>query len=267
MERKMKCDDPDGAPWNTAPGAVPLSSGEIHIWRAEPNSSSLPLDQYHRLLSPEERRRAERYHFDGDRNRFIFRRGVLRTILGLYTKTPPAELFFNFSRRGKPELADGVGTDKIKFNLSFSNGLALFSFARDQEIGIDIEYIRQVPEIEEISLRFFATFENYALRALPETRRKDAFFSIWTRKEAFIKATGDGMSCPLNKFCVSLAPGGPYHLLSIEGKPEESSLWSIIPFAPAARYAAALAVRSRSYQLRYWKWEDDILGLKGNSNG
>lgn len=255
------------APWSKRPLAMSLSLNEIHIWRAEPDESINLLEQCRGLLSSDERKRAGRYHFDRDRNRFVLRRGILRTILGLYTNIVPDQLAFKYSECGKPELADGEGVKNIRFNLSFSNGLTLLAFARDQEIGIDVEHVRQVSETEEISLRFFTAFENYTFRSLPEARKKEAFFSLWTCKEAFIKATGHGMSCPLNKFCVSLVPGETSRLLSIEENPEEACRWSIIPFAPAAGYMAAMAVRSRAYQVKYWQWENGFLGSEASSNG
>lgn len=244
-----------------------LSPGKIHIWRAELDESGMSIPRYYRLLSQDELRRAERYRFDSDRHRYILRRGILREILGFYTGTSPARLSFDYGKRGKPELVERSGSDKINFNLSFSNRLAVFAFARNLDIGVDIENVCCVPEMGDMSLRFFSLFENRALQVLPESRKNDAFFSLWTCKEAFIKATGDGMSFPLNEFCVSFGPGSPPELLSVMGNPAAASQWSIFGFTPEIGYTAALAARTHSFQLIYWKWEEALLDLKENLNG
>jgi 4'-phosphopantetheinyl transferase len=267
MEREMLYDDPEEVLWGAPSLPMALSSGEIHIWGADLGEPGMSMAQYYRLLSQDERKRAERYHFDKDRHRFILRRGILRKILGTYTNTPPERLSFGYSQRGKPELVDRAGMDEIKFNLSFSNRLAVFAFARDLEVGIDIENVRCVPEMGDMSFRFFSAFENRALQVLPETRKKYAFFSLWTCKEAFVKATGDGMSFPLNEFCVSLGPSPAPQLTSVRGNPPASSRWSIFTFTPDIGYTAALAARSQTFQLAYWKWEEAFLDSRENSSG
>jgi 4'-phosphopantetheinyl transferase len=138
--------------------------------------------------------------------------------------------------------------------MSDSEGLALYAFTRDHEVGVDVERIRDIPEMDQIAERFFSTRENAIFRELPESKKKEAFFNCWTLKEAFIKAIGDGLHCPLDKFEVSLVPGEPANLLSIEGDSRAAARWSIQELKPSCGFAAAFAVEERSYQLHCWQW-------------
>ncbi len=247
------------ANWSLGPLPRSLALNEVHLWRANQDLSSHTIDRYHQILSLDEQKRARRYHFERDRIRFVFRRGLLRKILGIYTNTAPGEFVFNCAKYGKPELDAGAGMERIHFNSSSSNGLVLLAFSRGLELGVDVERVREIPEMEEISRRFFTQAESRALSVFPAAERRPAFFSAWTCKEAFLKATGDGLSYPLDKFCVSITPGENSRLLCIEGDLEEAARWSILSFVPEADYIAALAVRSRVHQIKYWKLVEDAL--------
>jgi 4'-phosphopantetheinyl transferase len=198
--------------------------------------------------------RAERFHFEHDRKRFIVARGILRTILGWYLGVEHSRLQFCYRKNGKPALADTFGKGRIHFNLSHSEGLALYAFTRDREIGVDIEYIHDLSEMDQIAERFFSTGENNVFRELPESKKKEAFFRCWTCKEAFIKAIGDGLSHPLDKFDVSSVPGEPARLLGIEGDAKAASRWTIQELKPASGFAAAFAAEGRRWRLRCWQW-------------
>jgi len=202
----------------------------------------------------DERMRAERFHFERDRKRFIVRRGILRTILGCYLSIEPSRLRFCYGKNGKPALADTSGKGRIRFNLSHSEGLALVAFTRDREIGVDIEHIRDISEMEQIAERFFSVREYTVFRVLPKSKKKEAFFNCWVRKEAFTKAIGDGLSWPLDKFDVSLILGESARLLRIEGDSKGASRWSIQDLKPASGFAAAFAVEGRSGRLHCWQW-------------
>ncbi len=215
-----------------------------------------PISQYYSLLAANERKRAERFHFEKDRNRFIVRRGILRILLGCYLGVEPSRLLFSYGKNDKPVLADIYDSTEMHFNLSHSEGLAIYAFTGDREIGIDIEQIRDIPDMEQIFERFFSPRENEVFHILPESRRKEAFFNCWTRKEAFIKATGDGLSMPLDKFDVSLVPGEPARLLRIEGDTEEAQRWSMQDLKDASGFAAALAVKGPCGNIRSWQWSD-----------
>lgn len=231
-----------------------LATNEIHVWRA---SLDQPLSRFHRLrqtLSMDERMRAERFHFEQDRKRFIVGRGILRTILGRYLNVEPDRLQFCYGKNGKPMLADTFSKMTIFFNMSDSGRLALYAFSRDGEIGVDIEKICDNPERDQIADQFFSVRESAVFRALPETMKKEAFFNCWTRKEAFIKAIGDGFSRPLDKFDVSLVPGEPARLLRIVGDSKGAYRWSIQELESASGYAAALAIEGRIKQLNCLQW-------------
>ena len=233
-----------------------LKTNEIHVWRASLEQSVSRFQMLSQTLSPDERMRAERFHFDQDSRCFIASRGILRTILGWYLSVKPDQLQFCYGRYGKPALSDTFGKETIRFNLSKSDGVALFAFTRNREIGVDIECVRDISEMDDIAERFFSVKENDVFRALPKSKRKEAFFYCWTRKEAFVKAIGNGLSYPLDKFEVSLVPGQPADLLSIEGSSKGAAQWYIQDLGPASGFAAAFAVRRRSWRLHYWRWRD-----------
>ena len=230
-----------------------LTSDEIHVWCAPLDLSVSRFEMLSQTLSLDERMRAERFHFEKDRKRFIIGRGILRIILGYYLGVEPSRLQFCYGKCGKPALANTFGNGILHFNLSRSEGLALYAFSRDYQVGADIEYIRHIPEVDQIVERFFSATENNVFRALPESKKKEAFFNCWTRKEAFIKAIGDGLFYPLDKFDVSLVPGEPAELLGIDGDSKGPSQWTIQQLKPAFGFAAAFAVQGRSLRLHCWQ--------------
>ena len=186
--------------------------------------------------------------------RFIVRRGILRKILSHYCNTEPGHLRFGYGENGKPGLVPMADKQSIHFNVSHSDGVALFAFSRDHEIGVDIERVRGIDDVEQIARRFFSKKENDALRVLSYRKKKEAFFNCWTRKEAYIKATGAGMACPLDQFEVSLIPGEPARILRIMEDRQAAEQWSIHALYPAAGYKAALAVESRGLRLSCHEW-------------
>lgn len=228
-----------------------LKAGLIHIWHA---CLDQPTSRFQGLLSTDERARAGRYYFEKDWRRYIVRRGILRKILAGYLGTEPGRLRFCYGANGKPMLSNTYSQEKIHFNLSHSEGLALYAFTRDREIGVDIEFVREVPEMEQIVANFFPAGERADFETVPESMKKEAFFNGWTRKEAFIKATGGGLSLPLDSFEVSLAPGEPARLLAIEGDPAAAARWSVLDLATDAGFAAALAVKGQIGDIQYRQW-------------
>lgn len=202
----------------------------------------------------DERMRAERFHFEEDRKRFIICRGILRTILGHYLGVEPSWVQFCYGKNKKPALANTTFKGEIHFNLSHSEGLALYAFNRNREIGVDIEYIRDIPEIEQIAKRFFSERENAVFQILPKSKKREALFNCWTRKEAFVKAMGDGLSWPLDRFDVSLVPDEPARVQRIEGDSRAASQWSIDDLKPAPGYTAAFAIKGRIGRVHFWQW-------------
>jgi len=242
--------------WNTPPAYFELSNKDVHIWQAALDSPGNRVQEFREKLSLDERAKAERLRFERDRNRFIVRFGILRTILGFYTGTEPNEIRFCYGNRGKPRLCDAFGRAGIHFNVSHSEGLALYVFTRDHEVGVDIERIRDIPEMEEIVEQFFSARENAIFRSLPRSKKRQAFFTCWTRKEAFMKVIGEGLFYPLNRFDVSFSPDEPSRLLSIDGDPEKASQWFMLSLKPAVGFIAALAIKGHGWRLHFWQGPD-----------
>jgi len=237
------------------PPRLILGTDEIHIWVAVLEQ---PVSRLHRLaetLSSEERMKADHFHFEKDRRYFTARRGILRTILGSYLNAESSLVTFRYGRYRKPELNDAFGNGRIHFNLSHSDWVAVFAFARDCEIGVDIEFLRDISGMEQIVEHFFSVRENELFGALGENQKREAFFKGWTCKEAFIKAVGDGLYRPLNRFEVSLLPGEPTKVLRIEGDAGEACRWSIQELNPAPNCVGALAIKAQRFETKCWRWE------------
>jgi 4'-phosphopantetheinyl transferase len=231
-----------------------LPADDIHIWCADLDQPASLVQSLKHTLSIDERMRAERFHFEKDRKRFIARRGILRTILGRYLNAEAGRLQFNYENNGKPALTDTFGNQPIHFNTSRSESLALFAFTRNYEIGVDIECIREIPEMHQIVENFFSAGENSAFFALPDSLKKAAFFNCWTRKEAFLKATGVGLSVPLDQVEVSLVSGEPAKLITPGKKGERESQWLIQDLKASSGFAAALATRKSDGRVECWQW-------------
>lgn len=239
--------------WSFPPADLALSSNDVHVWRGSLDQPDLRLQQLAETLSADERKKAERFYFEQHRKRFIVGRGLLRTILGHYLSIEPGRLQFCYGSRGKPALAETFGGGTLCFNLSHSQGLALYAFTLNRQIGIDVEGIRLIPEVERIVERFFSAREHSLFCALPPSQKYEGFFHCWTRKEAYLKAIGDGLAKSLDQIEVSLAPGEPARLLSIAGNPQEAERWSLQELKPGSGYVAALVVEGSSWRLACWQ--------------
>ena len=226
----------------------------MHVWLAELEQPERAVQHLASTLSENELLRARRFYFERDRQHFIVARGLLRTILGWYLALSPARLQFTYGPRGKPSLSASCGGEQLRFNVSHSHELALYAVTRGREIGVDIEFMRSLEDADDIARHFFSAHERATLRSLPARLKYQAFYNCWTRKEAYIKAIGEGLSQPLDEFAVSLAPGEPARLLSVMGKPDEVSRWTFEALQPPAGYAAALAVEGAGWQFACWKW-------------
>jgi 4'-phosphopantetheinyl transferase len=244
------------SPWRAPPETLVLGADEVHVWRATLDRPPSQIQEFLDNLATDEQARAERFYFERDREHFIVARGVLRAILGGYLNRPPESLSFCCSSHGKPALAGESDGDAIRFSVSHSHGVALYAVTRGREVGIDIERIRFDVAVAEISERFFSSREVAMLRSLRVEVQRQAFFNCWTRKEAYIKARGEGLSLPLDEFDVSLAPGEPAALLGTQRDPSEASRWSLQEITPAPGYAAALAVAGHGWRLTCWQRPD-----------
>jgi len=240
--------------WRPPPVALELQNDEVHVWRA---TLDLPIGQVWgllNLLSADERRTAERFHFQTHRNRYIIGRGLLRTILSRYLNSAPGRLRFCYGPYGKPSLVEAYGEETLSFNVSHSRDLALFAVTRGRALGVDIEHVAADLASQQLAERFFSPREVAVLRTLPVHLRQEGFFTCWTRKEAYLKARGEGLMLALEQFEVSLIPGEPAALRYTQEGPQEASRWSLQDLFPGPEYVAALAVEGHEWRLSCWQW-------------
>jgi 4'-phosphopantetheinyl transferase len=243
-------------PWRSPPETLVLGLDEVHVWRANLDQTPSQIQSFRHNLATDEQARAERFHFERDREHFIVARGVLRAILGGYLKRAPEGLSFCYGSHGKPALAGESGGDAIRFNVSHSHGIALYAVTRGREVGVDLERIRFNLAVAEIAERFFSRREVAMLRTLPTEEQREAFFRSWTRKEAYLKARGEGLSSPLDQIDVSPASGKPDAVPGTQPDSSEASRWTFQELAPAPGYVAALAVEGHGWRLACWQWPD-----------
>ena len=248
------------APAPAEPASI-LGPGIVHVWRVSLTAATDRVYRLETLLSPDERERADRFAFPELRRRFVVGRGRLRSLLGRYTGVPAAELRFRYGPRGKPALDAPSRPDSVRFNVSDSHELALVAVARGRELGVDVEWTgRAIPDAEQVAERFFSPVERAALRALPPPLRLAAFYACWTRKEAFVKALGDGLALPLDAFDVSLAPDGPAALLAGRGPAAGLDRWELRALDAGPGYAAALVIEGSGCRVVLRDWSDEHAG-------
>ena len=220
-----------------------LGSTDIHLWSIPLEGSDEYVGTHMKALSPEERQRAERFHFARHRRRFTTARFFLRRLLSAYTGISAERLRFRYGPQGKPTLIDS----KLHFNLSHSGELALLALNPSQPLGVDVERLRPVTDALKIAQRFFSANEQEALLQTTENQRDEAFMRCWTRKEAYIKAIGGGLSIPLHSFDVTLDQ--PPRFLSLENDRDKAHWWSLYHLEPRPGYLGALAVSGQNWCL------------------
>jgi len=218
-----------------------LLADQVHVWRVPLNQNPGRISELNEVLSADERARADRFHFEKDRNQFIEARASLRLLLSKYLSVSAKEVTLSFGVQGKPALANGLSNNGLGFNLSRRDGLALIAVTRDREIGVDVELVRPDLPIFEIAAVSFSESELAALRSLPVNLQAAGFYNCWTRKEAYIKARGEGFSFPLKQFDVSLVPGAAARLLEVRGDTSEAERWTLQELSVGDGYVAALA--------------------------
>jgi 4'-phosphopantetheinyl transferase len=231
-----------------------LATDQIHVWRVPLNQNPIRIPEFKELLSPDERARAERFRFDKDRNQFIESRAALRLLLSQYLNISPTALTLSKAAHGKPALANGQSNSGLRFNLSRRDGLALVAVARNREIGVDVELIQAGLPIFEIANVSFSENELAELQSLPEAQQAAGFYNCWTRKEAYVKARGEGFSFPLKQFDVSLTPGAAAKLLEVRGSNTEVDRWTLQDVAAGDGYVAALMFESPNATIIYKDW-------------
>ena len=238
---------PDPYRWSTSLPDRQLAPDAVHVWRVALRVDTETVDALHSVLSPDESQRAACYRFERDRQAFIVARGALRFVLGRYMNRSPEDIHFGYGAHGKPELVD---MPDLQFNLSHAGDVALIAVARERALGVDVEPVRALPDADAIVGRFFSPLEVAVYRSLPEPARPEAFFTCWTRKEAFIKALGDGLTFPLGDFDVTVHPDEPALLLGVRdvAPPPEWHLRAL-PVDPG--YVATVAVEGPPCTITY----------------
>lgn len=233
-----------------------LELNHVQIWQADLNLSRLILQSLEKLLSSDEQQRAQRFKFEKDRYSFIAARGILRTILSRYLRIDPEMIQFNYSAKGKPFLAQV--SLPINFNLSHSQGKAIYAIALNQTLGIDLEAIRSI-EALSLAKRFFCESEYRWLASLSPQEQNSAFFKLWTCKEAYLKATGEGL-VGLQEVEIALPLSSPIQLLKISNQPELAKDWRLylLPLEDD-QFAATLAIQNPDAQLQYFNYSS-LLG-------
>ena len=219
--------------WQPPPTAVRLQDNEIHVWCAPLRGFRGELPRLYSTLDAEERARAGRFRFAGDRDDFIACRGILRRLLGQYTHRKPSTIEFAYGRHGKPELAAPGIDGPLHFNASHSGALALYAVTAACPVGVDIELVRTIPNVEDLAVRFLAASEARGVMALPRIRRIEKFFACWTVKEAYLKATGEGIGSRLS----AELPAG----------------WHVHPVWPAAGYVGSIVYTHDAARLVCWQ--------------
>jgi len=245
--------------WQIPPAKLVLGKDEVHVWRAQLEVPSSCLANICEILSADERVRADSFFFEKHRQNFLVSHGFLRAILAYYVDCAPDRLQFRYTNSGKPFLAAPSSAARLSFNLSHSGSLAVYAITIERAIGVDLEQIRSEIDTEEIARQFFSISESSCLQSISSDFRVNAFFDCWTRKEAFIKAHGAGLSIPLDQFDVTLSPGEPAQLLEVRWERDEAARWSLRAIDVAKGYAAAFAVKGHDLQLRHWQASIDMI--------
>ncbi len=244
--------------WAAPPADIRLPENEVHVYAAALDVPQAKLDAFWQTLTTDEQARAQQFYFEHDRHHYIVARGLLRLLNGRYLSTPPSHIQFTYGQHGKPALAaqHHHKNQILEFNLSHSHGMALIGFSWNRPLGVDIEPVRFIKDGDQIAKRFFSAWEYEQYTAVSPQDKPQAFFNCWTRKEAYIKAIGDGLSCPLNAFDLTLTPGKPATLLRVRGSQVEAKKWQLHSLQPRPNFVGAIIARGKRWQLQKWYWDN-----------
>jgi 4'-phosphopantetheinyl transferase len=236
--------------WKGPLPEVELAENEVHVWNASLQQTDFTITHLQSLLSTEEVARVERLHFEKDRRHWIVARGLLRILVGRYLKVDPRQIHFGYNPYGKPVVEDHPQAHVFQFNLSHSSELVLYAFTQFRHIGIDVEHMRPKVDYERLAHYHFSPYEYTVFCSLPIHVRQLAFFQCWTRKEAYLKARGRGLTLPLDQFDVAFQPGEPAALLCSR----EVNRWSLHELHLEQEYVGTLAVEGKDWELKCWQW-------------
>ena len=239
-----------------------LAPGEVHVWSLPLDIDPSSLASVAKFLSPDERTRADRFRFEVHRNRFVVGRGLMRIILGKHCDVPPERLQFSYGPNGKPALTPYEGAQRrggaLHFNLAHSEGIGVLAVTQAGPVGVDVEQVRRLQDFKELVRQFFSVREAAQFSKLPGEQQPAAFFNLWTRKEALLKATGEGIGRSLNRVEVSFLPGEPARVLSLPAEPWAGCEWSLIELAISPAYAGALALPVRNVVVSQFQIPDKV---------
>jgi len=231
-----------------------IDENAIHIWLIDVAQQQPHLDDLFQALSTEEQTSANRFKFSQDAHSFIASHAILRLLLSRYLAIQPQHISFQQNQYGKPFLTQKT---EIEFNLSHTKNYALIAINKNEPVGIDIEYTkRNKMGYLDLAKRFFSAYEHTTLQSLPKAQQTLGFYHAWTRKEAFIKAIGQGIAFNLNQFDVTLAPQTPTQLLAIQGSTEKAQHWQLESFYPVEDYCGAIAWKGKPKTLKFYQWYD-----------
>jgi 4'-phosphopantetheinyl transferase len=231
--------------WLPAPANLTLSSNDVHIWKINLKQPDSQIQSFRATLSTDEIARADRFYFPEHRQRFLVGRGSLRHILGKYLNIEPSQVEFAYQQRGKPILAAKFANSGIFFNISHSQDLGLCGVSHQQLIGVDLEYMRPTSDLDNLAKRFFSSKEYEVIKLLAGEQKQQVFFRYWTCKEAYLKATGDGL-VDLEKIEIELTPTIPAQL-NVAGD------WELRELIPADNFTAAVVVAHHESKFHFWE--------------
>ena len=230
-----------------------LSKNNVHVWVTDLNQPSTVTWRLLQTLSSDECQRANRFRIQRDKDHFIVAHGVLRIILSYYLGVRASDVRFCCEPMGKPEL-ERMFQPEIRFNLSHSHGLCLYAIAREHRVGIDLELVRPLPDMNQIIQSFFSPQENAAFLAMPPARRQEMFFKCWTRKEAYLKGTGEGLCGTLDRVEVLEDPTETGVVVSAVEKMSEKVEWQLQTLRPVEGYIGGLAVEGKDLRSMSWQY-------------
>jgi len=235
--------------WLSPPPHLHLPIRRVDFWRVSLQRTAVETRRFWHILSAAEQERAAKFYFEKDRQAFVVGRGMLRLLLGRYLALDPRAVAFEYGEFGKPTLGSAT---ELQFNVSHSQGKMLLGFCWETAVGVDIEQIRTYQAMSDIAHRYFSAVEYAQFLTVSPEQVPEAFFNCWTRKEAYIKAIGEGLSCPLDEFDVSLLPGEPARLIRIRGSEAAAAAWTLFSFTPFAGYRGAAVIAGRDWQPAFY---------------
>jgi 4'-phosphopantetheinyl transferase len=242
--------------WQNPPTLPRLTANQVHIWRANLDLPPIEVTRLTTLLAADEITRASKFRFPEHKRRFIVARGILRQLLSNYLDIDPKSLKFAYSDRGKPQLIELNLASSVQFNLSHSQEYALFGFTTPHLIGVDLEYLRPMPDALKIAQRFFSAQEFDLISNLAIEQRDKIFFQLWTAKEAYLKAIGIGLAGSLANVEINLEQDTQTNFLILKGNLTSASDWSMYACVPATNYVATVAIQTQitEQQIKLWNW-------------